>query len=234
LTQRLDRPFPGITAEAMELLVRYDWPGNVRELRNLVESMVVLMPERPIDREDIPLEIRSPTLGRRLLPVPAGSMDWSGQPDQAQGDGALRVRPELEFIFRTLVELRVDMDQVRREFELYRDEIDDRLGGPAAGPLAIPSFKEGKVEVGVRGPGHEEFPVSELLAPISGTRDPSLAVPEERTMVFRPGMTIEELEKQAIVVVLQEVHGNRRKAAESLGIGERTLYRKIQKYGVED
>ena len=217
----------------MELLSRYDWPGNVRELRNLVESMVVLAPKRPIDKEDIPLEIRSPALGRRLLPVSAGALDWSGPPEPGQGDGAPRVRPELEFIFRTLVELRVDMDQLSREFELYRDEIDERLEGPAAGPLAIPSFRDGKVEVGVRGPGNERFPVSELLGPVSGGDRPP-AVPEERTVVFRPGMTMEELEKQAIVAVLQEVQGNRRKAAESLGIGERTLYRKIQKYGVED
>jgi transcriptional regulator with PAS, ATPase and Fis domain len=36
-----DRPFHGISAEAMQILVSYSWPGNVRELRNLVESMVV-------------------------------------------------------------------------------------------------------------------------------------------------------------------------------------------------
>ena len=52
-------------------------------------------------------------------------------------------------------------------------------------------------------------------------------------MVFRPGMTMEELERQAIAAALDEVRGNRRKAAEMLGIGERTLYRKIAKYGLE-
>ena len=39
-----DRPFHGISAEAMQILMSYPWPGNVRELRNLVESMVVLAP----------------------------------------------------------------------------------------------------------------------------------------------------------------------------------------------
>ncbi len=39
-----DRPFHGISAEALQILVEYPWPGNVRELRNLVESMVVLAP----------------------------------------------------------------------------------------------------------------------------------------------------------------------------------------------
>ena len=53
-------------------------------------------------------------------------------------------------------------------------------------------------------------------------------------MVYRPGMTMEEMEKEAIVLALREVGGNRRKAAEQLEIGERTLYRKIKKYGLDD
>ena len=49
-----ERPFHGISADAMRILVDYPWPGNVRELRNLVESMVVLSPGREITASDIP------------------------------------------------------------------------------------------------------------------------------------------------------------------------------------
>jgi len=45
--------------------------------------------------------------------------------------------------------------------------------------------------------------------------------------------TLVELEKDAILHALESVAGNRRKAAELLGIGERTLYDKLKKYGVE-
>ncbi len=61
----------------------------------------------------------------------------------------------------------------------------------------------------------------------AGARVPPGAV------VFRPGMTMEEMERGAIVSALDSVNGNRRKAAELLGIGERTLYRKISKYGLD-
>ena len=55
-----------------------------------------------------------------------------------------------------------------------------------------------------------------------------------RTVVFRPGLTMEEMERRAIAAALAEVGGNRRKAAELLGIGERTLYRKIKQYEESD
>jgi DNA-binding NtrC family response regulator len=46
-------------------------------------------------------------------------------------------------------------------------------------------------------------------------------------------MTMDDLERQAIAAALASVNGNRRKAAEQLGIGERTLYRKISKYELD-
>ncbi|HWU86676.1 MAG TPA: helix-turn-helix domain-containing protein, partial [Kofleriaceae bacterium] len=42
-----------------------------------------------------------------------------------------------------------------------------------------------------------------------------------------------ELEREAILHALEVVGGNRRRAAELLGIGERTLYDKLKKYGVD-
>ena len=55
----------------------------------------------------------------------------------------------------------------------------------------------------------------------------------DQPVVYRPGMTMAEVEKAAIEATLREYRGNRRKAAEVLGIGERTLYRKIKAYRLE-
>ena len=57
---------------------------------------------------------------------------------------------------------------------------------------------------------------------------------EEEVVVYRPGMTMDEVEREAIQLALKGVGGNRRKAAEQLGIGERTLYRKIKSFGLEE
>ena len=240
LTGRLDRTFPGISDPAMELLVRFDWPGNVRELRNLIESMVVLAPKRPIRPDDIPKEIRFPEMGRRALParvpIPGGS-EVPVLRGESGVEGSARTRPELEFVFRTLVELRVDMDELRREFDAYREKVADRLEAPLEVPLAIPGYSSGDVEVGVRSPaGSGAVPISTEATPSevdSGSEGAEMDGSEVRTIIFPPGMTMEELERTAIETVLRDVGGQRRKAAESLGIGERTLYRKIQKYGLE-
>jgi len=220
VSERHDRAFPGISPEAMQILKQYAWPGNIRELRNLVESMVVLAPGRIIRPEDIPEEIRRGR-GASLLPVPI--MRDTGTREKKQGS---TLRPELEFVFRTLVELRVDMDELRRDFEAYRQEAGVPLAGETVvGRFAKPALGAGLVDVASY--------AREEVEPEPGGASEARPDGESEVVVFRPGMTIEEMERQAIQAALSEVHGNRRKAAELLGIGERTLYRKISKYELD-
>src|SRR5436309_9447572 len=182
-----ERNFRGITREALQILVDADWPGNVRQLRNLVESMVVLAPEGEIQASDIPRDIREHG-GSRGLPV--------------RVVGAMRDVPgqELEFIFRSLVELKLQVEELRRR-------LDDR----------VPQ----RVEVIEVGPGSSVAPVA---PPVEAEPAP------EGDVVYRPGMTMADVERAAIEAVLRQTKGNRRKAAEVLGIGERTLYRKLKEY----
>jgi DNA-binding NtrC family response regulator len=177
------RQFKGITAEALQILVDADWPGNVRQLRNLIESMVVLAPEGEIRASDIPSDIRDRS---RSLPV------------RVAGAGAARDVPgkELEFIFRTLVELKLQVEELRRRLEDHPQRVEViEVGSHGAPPLGAITTEE--------------------------STDP---------IVYRRGMTMAEVERAAIEAALKETQGNRRKAAEVLGIGERTLYRKLKEY----
>jgi DNA-binding NtrC family response regulator len=208
-----DRPFMGIDAEAMRILVDYAWPGNVRELRNLIESMVVLAPGRVIRPEDIPTEVRFGGRGRSLLPVLAPK-----PPAVQDGDA----RPaELDFILKTLFDMRLDLEDLRREFESYRSRRD---AGGRLHDQEIPAAYLSGFQL-PRG-----LPAGVI---IDAQPEPE---PEERgdTILFTEAMTMEDLERRAIELALRRVGGNRRKAAEALGIGERTLYRKIKEYGLEE
>ena len=209
-----DRPFHGISADAMALLAEYPWPGNVRELRNLVESMVVLAPGREIGAEDIPRAIRDGG-GRRLLPVHVGPVLREGE--RAQGR-------ELEFIVRSLVELKLQVEELRR-----RMDVEGRGAGPAAWVG----------EVRPMGPAYGEvsaMPAGGAVAipggMVRGIEPRDQAVPPT-VITLGPEMTMADIERVAILAALRECGGNRRKAADRLGIGERTLYRKLRDYEQE-
>ena len=145
------------------------------------------------------------------------------------------MRPELEFIFRTLMALRMDVDDLRREFDAYRETAHEL--GPDYRQAALPSGS-GRYEIEVTpGRGEEEPPHVRVLGQPTESKHEA---PEAEAggagggqVVYRPGMTMDEMEKEAIRAALEEVDGNRRKAADLLGIGERTLYRKIRKYELE-
>lgn len=205
-----DREFNGISGEALELLVEYPWPGNVRELRNLVESMVVLAHGREIVADDIPRAIREGG-GRRLLPVHVGPMVQGSE--RAQGR-------ELEFIVRSLVELKLQVEELRRRMDVE------------ARPVASGWVGE------VRSNGGAVAPLGEVVSTggygvVRGI-EPRDQSPPTTVITLGPGMTMAEIERVAIQAALRDTGGNRRKAAELLGIGERTLYRKLREYEGEE
>jgi DNA-binding NtrC family response regulator len=232
-----DRPQVAISADAMAVLVGYDWPGNVRELKNLVESMVVLSPGRVIGPEDIPPEIRDARGRSRLLPVPLRRIE----PD---GDGA-SPPAELEFIFHTLLQLRMDVEDLRGQFDEYRKTHAGARGvyppfmpGQALGPAYLKPAAWATAPYATPGVDRTapDMPASRYAGPHIEDVEPATAQEEleaeHEVVVYRPGMTLADLEKNAIIAALKEVGGNRRKAADMLAMGERTLYRKIKDYGI--
>ena len=171
----------------MEMLARYSWPGNVRELRNLIESMVVLAPGHEISVADIPPHIRDGLT--RLLPVRLPSIPGGrGSPDGQPILGSA----ELEFILRNLVDLKVQVEDLRRRLDQ----------APVMATADTLPLGQGAVE------------------------PKSARLPNSVEVV--PGMTMAQIERAVIEATLRETRGNRRRAAELLGIGERTLYRKIR------
>jgi DNA-binding NtrC family response regulator len=209
---RHDRPFQGISAEAMQILTSYAWPGNVRELRTLVESMVVLAPGREITADDIPREIREGG-SSRYLPVHVGPVIRGSM----QADGR-----EMEFIVRSLVELKLQIEELRsrvNEMGAVQADVTAQLHGSPSRQRVIASN------------ALENNAFVESPAGVSALEPPGKG-PVPVTLTIRPGMTMAEIEKAAITAALAETKGNRRKAAEILGIGERTMYRKLRDYGI--
>ena len=222
--KRHDRgPFRGISGEAMSILVRHRWPGNVRELRNLVESMVVLAPGRQIRPEDIPADLRAGDRSTSLVRVPVGAPATVG---------AAEMRPQFEFIFRTMMEMKVDIDDLRREFEAFRRaEVDSP--GRRSGEIVYDQRDEGPT-VEADPLASAEYVLEDNFEDDSLDEAPAAEVPLPNDVLYQPGMTLDEIEREVVRAALRHVDGNRRMAAESLGIGERTLYRKLARLGIAD
>jgi DNA-binding NtrC family response regulator len=184
-----ERQFRGIAPEALQRLVSAPWPGNVRQLRNLIESMVVLAPGAEIRASDIPADVLDGP--GTLLPM---RLATAGQ------QGSLAAGPEFEFILRSLVDLRLQIEEMRRRLDEHPQRVQ-------------------VIDLG------EHAQVTDVLSEVE--RD------GEQPVIYRAGMTMAEVEKATIEAALREYKGNRRRAAEILGIGERTLYRKIKAYHLE-
>jgi two-component system NtrC family response regulator len=60
------REMRGVSAGALDVLMRYDWPGNVRELENVIHRAVVLARQPVLHLQDIPLDVALPETGARL------------------------------------------------------------------------------------------------------------------------------------------------------------------------
>jgi DNA-binding NtrC family response regulator len=116
---------------------------------------------------------------------------------------------ELEFILRSILELRLQVEELRR-----RLDDDHRLR---------PQDWIGEVQV----------PAGTLPSPAAPTAvaavNPRGKAPPN-VVTVEPGTRMADVERQVIEAALRETRGNRRRAAEMLGIGERTLYRKIREY----
>ena len=78
---------------------------------------------------------------------------------------------------------------------------------------------------------------SEDLKIISSVADPNMEVTEDGQPLIRDDaigeILMKDLEKEAIIRTLRFYNNNRRKTAKSLGVSERTLYRKIEDYKLE-
>jgi DNA-binding NtrC family response regulator len=173
---------------------------------------VVLAPGREITADDIPREIREGGASRYLPvhvgPVIRGSMSADGR--------------EMEFIVRSLVELKLQIEELRsrvNEMGMQQANVNAEIHGSPFNQRVLASNVV------------ENSQFVETL-PVAGAIEPPGKGPVPITLTIAPGMTMSEIEKAAITAALAETKGNRRKAAELLGIGERTMYRKLRDYGI--
>jgi len=210
---------------AQMVVENYRWPGNVRELKNLVEQLSVLSDKPLIDAEAL-LSV-APHLLKRNLP--------SIRNQSSESDSGFQER---ELLFKFLLEMKNDLNDLKSlVYELINTN-----------DLSVPDMQRlakstGSLDKYMRQEDNTNPPqkanTSFYEADVEANNRPIILNTEGRseydqTEVIEENLSLESMEKEMIGKALKKHRGRRKDAAEELGISERTLYRKIKQYEIDE
>ena len=193
-----------LTEDAVTLLKTYRWPGNIRQLKNVAETVSAIESVKSAPGSER-REINAATLGKYLP-----KDDPNLLPAKADAADSAFSSSEREMIVRTIYQLRQDVD--------YLKSIISGGGQTMPAGTVIP-------ETCIRREAPDDQHAGEVFK-----ENPE---PEEQTAVnvtreSPDNLSIEKTELELIKRALDKYKGNRKLAAEELGISERTLYRKLK------
>lgn len=226
---RYNMPALRLDAEAVSLLEHYHWPGNIRELRNLADRISVLEQQRQVTADTL----------RRYLPQ-AVEADYRPALRSYGRDGELSggepSSGDQAFMYM-LMEMRKELSELRglvsgmmhgRMPTSFSTEV---KGGNEPVRSGSPFAMEGSraEEPATRSP----LPALTARASDSHPLAEEAEVQELEPLSAEPVRSLEEVEREMIVAALARNHGRRRATAEELKISERTLYRKIKEYDLD-
>lgn len=209
---------PKITLDddAKDILLKYKWPGNVRQLKNITEQMSVLSEQREINAQQL----------LQFIPQNAESTQLA----TINKPGEHSYETEREILYKILYELRGNVSDLKRDMNSLRKQFDEEQA------LSVPQGFPGR-----------QFPVAAERQPIVSPDDaqqyailnsPSLSASAAYDAIAEEinesgSLNLNDLGRQMVEKSLERNGGNRKKAAQELGISDRTLYRRIKQYGLD-
>ena len=208
-----------LSPEAEEVMKRYKWPGNIRQLKNLTEQMSILLRDTRVVTPEILADYEIwPTIEEK------GGLVRVGHSSEAHN-----YQNEREMLFQMINALHREVNDLKQQLSTM--------------PRTGASFVEGEGPVM---PSHTSHPAvmpsqaSSVMPSQASSVMPSphpAVMPESAPYAeeyVEESLSIDEQEKRLIIKALEKNHGRRKKAAEELHISERTLYRKIKEYGLDE
>lgn len=200
--------------DAKNLLINYPWPGNVRELKNIAEQVSVLSQDKQVNAKQ---------LSRFLQPYPDNRLPVLAQAGNGSSESFSNER---EILYKLFFDMKKDVTELKKMFL-------EVLQNPNM-VQAQTLINELKDTDGYRMKPHE------VVQPVLVQSAPKPVQPvilnndiQEHEEV-EESLNITDKEKELIIKALKKHRGKRKDAALDLGISERTLYRKLKEYNIEE
>ncbi|HEY9551574.1 MAG TPA: sigma-54 dependent transcriptional regulator [Prevotella sp.] len=204
-----------LTDEAKNILLKYKWPGNVRQLKNITEQMSVLSKDRQIGVDTLRHFIPQDPESTQLAPI--------------SSNGTHSYESERELLYKILYELRGNVSDLRRDMNGLRKQLDEaRSLNGASGFVSVDANALNTPAAIVRDAAPKEAPY-----PSINQRFTTAEEVEAEEINDIESLNLSDLGRQMVEKALEKNGGNRKKAAQELGISDRTLYRRIKQYGLE-
>lgn len=213
--ERYKTPSVQLDDEAKEQLIHYPWPGNVRELKNIAEQISVLSEDKSVTSRQLRQFL--PEHNTNRMPVLAGS---NGSVSHAE------FANEREILYKLFFDMKKDVTELKKMFV-------DILQNPQRAGAVAAYTKESLL--GDYQPAEREK---------SSSAPPALVQPSQPVLInnndiydheeVEESLNIMDKEKELIVKALKKHRGKRKDASSDLGISERTLYRKLKEYDINE
>ena len=195
---------------AKQLLLKYKWPGNVRQLKNITEQISVLSTDRLITADIL----------RRFIPEDHETTQLATIPREG-GDHSFE--NEREILYKILFELRSNVNDMRREVSALKKQLNDVQDKAPAVASPLPATQMTPITTPAPAAPYE----------IPYTAEDAVAEEYVEPEKEQENLNLNDLSKQMLEKALERNHGNRKRAAQELGISDRTLYRRLKQYGLE-
>ena len=213
--QKYKMPTLRLDDDSQKVLEQYRWSGNIRQLRNIAEQVSVLEKNRLLNADT--LRNYLPNIGSQLPAV----IDRS--------DKEADFSSEREILYKVLFDMKNDLNDLKKlTHELMENE-------------NMTSVQKNNPELirKIYGELEDENKAVEFINPENKPQTPSSPSPINQydyaeTVIEEEPLSLLEKEIEMIKQALKRSNGKRKTAAKELGISERTLYRKIKQFDLQD
>ncbi len=200
-----------LAEDAKQVLLSYKWPGNVRQLKNITEQISILSEKRELNAADLRQYIPEDPESTQLATIsPAGKHSYES---------------EREILYKILYELRGNVSELRRDLTSLRKQLDEArdMGD------ALQYKRQGYIDSATPGvPATFHEPHANAM-----TMHSAVEAEAEEIQAEPESLNLTNLGRQMVEKALERNGGNRKKAAQELGISDRTLYRRIRQFGLD-